>query len=162
MTAINFEIDRQVTQFEQDHQEKNSTNKTTRGWDAVKNQTFLQREKEGSADYRYFPEPDIPPIIFTSDQIEAIRATLPELPNVKIAKYKALNLSDYDASLLAEDQMFSSAFEKALGDQLSADFAKNVANLLNGPIRTHLNETQNTIDLAKINPLYFSKISLAS
>ena len=89
MNAINYEIKRQAEQFEVDHQEKSSKNKTTRGWDAEKNQTFLQREKEGSADYRYFPEPDIPPIIFTKDQIEAIRATLPELPDAKFAKYKA-------------------------------------------------------------------------
>ncbi|MBP9817125.1 Asp-tRNA(Asn)/Glu-tRNA(Gln) amidotransferase subunit GatB [Candidatus Shapirobacteria bacterium] len=158
MTAIQFEIDRQTKQFEEDHITKNSTNKTTRGWDADKQQTFLQREKEGSADYRYFPEPDIPPIVFTKEQIEVIRQSLPELPDVKIAKYKSYGLSDYDANLLSEDSIFSTAYETSLGDKPSPDFAKFVANLLNGAIRTQLNESQATIDINKINPQHFADL----
>jgi aspartyl-tRNA(Asn)/glutamyl-tRNA(Gln) amidotransferase subunit B len=152
LNAINFEINRQVKQFESDHTEKNSTNKTTRGWDADKNQTFLQREKEGSADYRYFPEPDIPPIIFTQPQIEAIRAALPELPEAKIAKYKALSLSDYDANLLAEDSVFSSIFEKVLHGSDNPEFAKFATNLLIGPLKTI------EIEIDKINPAFFQNI----
>lgn len=152
MNAINFEIDRQVKQFETDHIEKNSTNKTTRGWDADKNQTFLQREKEGSADYRYFPEPDIPPIIFNKEQIEAIRATLPELPDQKIAKYQALGLSVYDANLLADDFDFSIIFEKILNNSTNSEFAKFITNLLIGPLKT----IEITID--KIHPEYFKNL----
>ena len=159
MNAINYEIKRQIDQYQSDKITKNSTNKTTRGWDADKNQTFLQREKEGSADYRYFPEPDIPPITFTKEEIEAIRQTLPELPDQKIKKYKEqYGLSDYDANLLSEDSVFSTAFEKALNNSSSSDFAKFVANLLNGIIRTALNETQSEINLEKINPLHFQDI----
>jgi aspartyl-tRNA(Asn)/glutamyl-tRNA(Gln) amidotransferase subunit B len=152
MNAINFEINRQVKQFETDHVEKKSTNKTTRGWDADKNQTFLQREKEGSADYRYFPEPDIPPIIFTQEQIDAIRATLPELPDQKIAKYKTLGLSDYDANLLAEDSIFSSIFEKTLNGSTDPEFAKFITNLLIGPLKTI------ELKLAKISPVFFKNL----
>lgn len=152
LLAIQFEIDRQTKQFTEDHIEKNTTNKTTRGWDADKNQTFLQREKEGSADYRYFPEPDIPPIVFTKDQIAAIRATLPELPDQKIAKYKSLGLSDYDASLLAEDSSFSAIFEKVLNGSTNPDFAKFVTNLLIGPLKTI------EINIEKINPDFFQKL----
>lgn len=152
MNAINYEIKRQSEQFEIDHIEKNSTNKTTRGWDADKNQTFLQREKEGSADYRYFPEPDIPPIVFTPEEIEAIRSTLPELPEQKIAKYKNLKLSDYDASLLAEDSSFSAIFEKVLNNSTDPEFAKFAANLLIGPLKTI------EISVDKINPEYFKKL----
>jgi len=158
MNAIDFEIDRQTKQFEIDHVEKNSTNKTTRGWDAEKNETFLQREKEGSADYRYFPEPDIPPITFTKEQIEAIRKTLPELPEEKIKKYKSYGLSDYDANLLADNSVFSTAFEKALNNSSDSEFAKFVANLLNGSIRSHLNETNTEINLEKINSKHFKDI----
>jgi aspartyl-tRNA(Asn)/glutamyl-tRNA(Gln) amidotransferase subunit B len=158
MNAINFEIKRQIDAYQSDNITKNSTNKTTRGWDADKNQTFLQREKEGSADYRYFPEPDIPPISFTKEQIEAIRATLPELPEAKIAKYKSLGLSDYDANLLAADSVFTSAFEKALDNSTNPEFAKFIANLLNGPIRTNLNETQTEINLDKINPDFYKSL----
>lgn len=152
LNAINFEINRQAKQFETDHIEKNPTNKTTRGWDADKNQTFLQREKEGSADYRYFPEPDIPPIVFTPDQIEAIRATLPELPEAKIAKYKALSLSDYDANLLAEDPAFSSTFEKALNKSSDPEYAKFITNLLIGPFKTI------ELNIDKINPVFFKNL----
>ncbi len=152
MNAINYEITRQSEQFAEDHLEKNSTNKTTRGWDADQNRTFLQREKEGSADYRYFPEPDIPPMIFTKDQIGAIRSTIPELPDQKIVKYKALGLSDYDANLLAENSEFSAIFEKALHNSSEPDFAKFVTNLLIGPLKT--------IDLTldKINPEHFKNL----
>jgi len=152
MTAIQYEIDRQVTQFTEDHVTINSTNKTTRGWDADKNQTFLQREKEGSADYRYFPEPDIPPIIFTKDQIEAIRATLPEMPDQKISKYKSLNLSDYDANILSEDSAFSAIFEKVLNNSTDPEFAKFIANLLIGPLKTI------DIEIDKINPIFFKNL----
>jgi len=158
MNAINYEINRQINQYQSDGISKNSTNKTTRGWDADKNQTFLQREKEGSADYRYFPEPDIPPITFTKKQIEEIRAILPELPEQKINKYKALKLSDYDANLLAEDLVFSTAFEKALNNSSDPEFAKFVANLLNGAIRTNLNEINTQINLEKINAKHFQDI----
>jgi len=158
MNAINFEIKRQIDAYQSDGIAKNSTNKTTRGWDADKNLTFLQREKEGSADYRYFPEPDIPPISFTKEQIAAIRATLPELPEEKIKRYQALKLSDYDATLLADDLVFSTAFEKALDSSTDPDFAKFIANLLNGAIRTALNETQSKIDINKIIPAHFKDI----
>lgn len=158
MNAINFEIKRQIDQYQSDGITKNSTNKTTRGWDADKNQTFLQREKEGSADYRYFPEPDIPPITFSKEKIEEIRKIIPELPDQKIAKYKTLSLSDYDANILAEDSVFSSAFEKALNNSTNPEYAKFVANLLNGAVRTNLNETQSEINIEKINPTYFQEL----
>ncbi len=152
MTAIEYEIDRQTKQFATDHQEKNSTNKTTRGWDADKNQTFLQREKEGSADYRYFPEPDIPPIVFSAKQIEEIKKSLPELPDAKITKYKSLDLSDYDANLLAQNSLFALSFEKAIGSNPSPEFAKFTANLFIGPLKTI------SIDPQKINPDFFKNL----
>lgn len=158
MNAINYEIQRQIDQYQSDKIAKNSTNKTTRGWDSERNETFLQREKEGSADYRYFPEPDIPPITFTKEQIEEIRKTLPELPDQKIARYKSLGLSDYDANLLAEDSIFSTAFEKALNNSVDPEFAKFTANLLNGAIRTFLNESQSEIDVTKINFDFFKSL----
>ncbi len=152
LNAIQFEIDRQTEQFKKDSITKEHGEKTTRGWDAEKSVTFLQREKEGSADYRYFPEPDIPPIVFTQEQIDAIRATLPELPEQKIVKYKALSLSDYDVSLLAEDSAFSAIFEKILGTSTDSDFAKFVTNLLIGPLKT------TDITIEKINPVFFKNL----
>jgi len=159
-TAIQYEIDRQAKQFQEDHVVKSNSakggsasgGKTTRGWDADKSQTFLQREKEGSSDYRYFPEPDIPPFEFNAGYIENIRATLPELPDQKIAKYKSLSLSDYDAKLLADDSVFSSIFEKVLNGSTDPEFAKFITNLLIGPLKTI------ELDIQKINPGFFQNI----
>lgn len=152
LNAINFEIERQVDQYQSDKIEKNSNNKTTRGWDADKNQSFLQREKEGSADYRYFPEPDIPPITFSKEEIEEIRKSLPKLPDAKITDYKQLGLSDYDASILAGTKEFAEIFDKIINSNPSPDFAKFFANLLIGPLRTI------EIDINKINPDHFKKL----
>ena len=154
-TAIDFEINRQTAAFEETKEVKSSTNKTTRGWDADKNQTFLQREKEGSSDYRYFPEPDIPHIEFTDAEIAKIKSEIPELPDQKIAKYKALNLSDYDASQIAENKEFADIYENAISLSSSPDFAKFVANLFLGAIKTHLNENGEELDQSKINPQFF-------
>lgn len=152
MMAIQFEIDRQIEQFKLDGITKATGQKSTRGWDADKQQTFSQRDKEGSADYRYFPEPDIPPIIFSPSEIEAIRATLPEMPDAKISKYRQLGLSDYDASLLSEDIDFSAIFEKIISDSTDQNYAKFVTNLLIGPLKTI------ELDISKINPVYFKSL----
>ncbi len=158
-TAIQYEIDRQTEEFQKTHEVKSKTNKTTRGWDAVKNQTFLQREKEGSSDYRYFPEPDIPQITFTAEQIEDIGKTIPELPDQKFTRYQTdFGLNDYDANLLSQDLYFSQCFEKAISLNSSKDMAKFVANLFLGSIKTYLNESQEEINIDKINPEFFKNL----
>jgi len=158
-TAIQYEIDRQSEEFKKTKEVKSKSNKTTRGWDAIKNQTFLQREKEGSSDYRYFPEPDIPQIIFTDQQIEEIKKTIPELPDEKIARYqKDYKLNDYDANLLAQDINFAKSFEKAIDKENSSDFIKFVANLFIGSIKTYLNESQQKLEINKIKHQYFKNL----
>ena len=162
LNAIQYEIDRQTENFIETQEVKTSAsggNKTTRGWDATKNKTFLQREKEGSADYRYFPEPDIPPIIFSDEEITKIRKSLPELPEQKLARYKtSFGLNDYDSNLLSQDFNFSVCFEKAINLNTTKDMAKFVANIFLGIFKTHLNETQQDLDLQKINPQYFKNL----
>jgi len=161
--AIQYEIDRQSEEFKKTKKTKSKTNKTTRGWDADKNRTFLQREKEGSSDYRYFPEPDIPEIIFTNQQIEEIKKTIPELPDQKIIRYQQeYKLSGYDSDLLTQDINFAKSFEKAISKEKSPDFIKFVANLFIGPIKTYLNESQQQLDINKINHQYFKDLFDAS
>jgi aspartyl-tRNA(Asn)/glutamyl-tRNA(Gln) amidotransferase subunit B len=162
-SAIQFEIDRQTKDFQKTREVKSSTNKTTRGWDAVKNQTFLQREKEGSADYRYFPEPDIPPIVFTDQEISKIRESLPELPEQKFARYQSdFGLNEYDANLLSQEVSFANAYEVTLqgliGKSEFKEYAKFVANLFIGPIKQYLNENQIEYDISKIPGEYFSNL----
>jgi aspartyl-tRNA(Asn)/glutamyl-tRNA(Gln) amidotransferase subunit B len=125
--AINYEIQRQVAEFARTYVEKQVGNKTTRGWDENKQRTFLQRGKEEAADYRYFPEPDIPPLRFTPEQIEAIRETLPELPEVKKRRWqKEYGLSEYQAEiLLARAEEFEEKIKKFGGVE-----PKGVANAL--------------------------------
>jgi len=161
--AINYEIKRQTKEFEKTHEEKSATNKTTRGWDMDKQKTFLQREKEGSADYRYFPEPDIPPLVIDKDYIEKIKKELPELPDEKIAHYqKDFDLSSYDTALLTQDFDFAEAFEKAIGLEPSTKLAKFIANLFLGPLKKHLKEKQESIDLKKISSVHFSYLFTAT
>jgi aspartyl-tRNA(Asn)/glutamyl-tRNA(Gln) amidotransferase subunit B len=155
-TAIDFEINRQTEEFKKTKEEKSKTNKTTRGWDADKNQTFLQREKEGSSDYRYFPEPDIPHIEFSDAEIDEIRKTIPELPDQKISRYKSeLGLNDYDANQIAENKEFADIYENAISLSSSPDFAKFTANLFLGAIKTYLNENNENLNSSKINPQFF-------
>jgi aspartyl-tRNA(Asn)/glutamyl-tRNA(Gln) amidotransferase subunit B len=155
LNAINYEIDRQSQNPEFGGQ------KTTRGWDADKGETFLQREKEGSADYRYFPEPDIPPFEFSSEYIAKIRASLPELPDQKIHRYQQqYGLSLYDSQLIAANSDYAIDFDSILEFIKNKPidipkFAKFTANLFNGPIKTYLNQTQKNISELRLGPKYF-------
>jgi aspartyl-tRNA(Asn)/glutamyl-tRNA(Gln) amidotransferase subunit B len=115
--AIDYEIQRQLEEFEKTGQEKQSGNKTTRGWDEVKQKTFLQRAKEEAADYRYFPEPDIPPLVWTKKQIEdlKIKVLKLELPDQKKERFiRDYNLSEYNAEVLVADRWKSAYFEEAV------------------------------------------------
>lgn len=102
--AVEYEIKRQLEEFEKTGLEKQAGNKTTRGWDEKNQQTVLQREKEEAADYRYFPEPDIPPIRLSENQIKEIKAKIPKLPEEKIVSLKKMGLSDYQAELLSKSE----------------------------------------------------------
>ncbi|MDH5532846.1 MAG: Asp-tRNA(Asn)/Glu-tRNA(Gln) amidotransferase subunit GatB [Candidatus Pacebacteria bacterium] len=82
--AIEFEMERQEEILE----EGNIPKQETRGWDAKKSVTFSQRTKEDAEDYRYFPDPDLPPIRFTTEQIEKIRKDIPKLPHVLVKEWK--------------------------------------------------------------------------
>lgn len=108
--AIAHEIERQSKLIE----EGGKVVQETRGWDETKGQTFHQRFKEGSADYRYFPEPDLPKLViseipeFSSD---ALRATLPELPWERRARYSAFGLKAGDVAFLIETKARSAFFD---------------------------------------------------
>ncbi len=155
--AIEYEIKRQLLEWQKSGITKTKTNKTTRGWDADKLQTFLQREKEGSADYRYFPEPDIPPLEFTDEQITKIKQSIPELPDAKKQRYiKDFGLSEYDATVISEDKYFSDIYESVLNEGINLlledrkEYAKFIANIFLGPIKSYLNETQTVLNLEKV------------
>jgi aspartyl-tRNA(Asn)/glutamyl-tRNA(Gln) amidotransferase subunit B len=115
----------------------------TRLYDANKNETRSMRSKEVANDYRYFPEPDLLPIVITEQYIEDIRATLPELPDAKALRFQRdYGLSEYDAMVLSADRDTAHFFEsvaKAGGD------AKLAANWVMVDLQAVLNKTEQTI-----------------
>ncbi|MGO9181277.1 MAG: Asp-tRNA(Asn)/Glu-tRNA(Gln) amidotransferase subunit GatB [Candidatus Limnocylindrales bacterium] len=110
----------------------------TRGWDDVRNETYTMRVKEDSDDYRYFPEPDLPPLRTDPAWLQTIRSSLPELPSARRARYvSALGLSPYDAGVIVADVAASALFEDALlaaGSQSAAAWPvpKALANWVTG------------------------------
>jgi aspartyl-tRNA(Asn)/glutamyl-tRNA(Gln) amidotransferase subunit B len=110
--ALESEIARQIAIYEKDSQAQ--IVKGTYRFDLEKKQTVLMRMKEEADDYRYFPEPDIPPLVLKQEYIDKIRAHLPELPGQRHKRYKEkLGLSDYAADLLINDKPLCFYFEEA-------------------------------------------------
>lgn len=122
----------------------------TRGWHDAKRITFSQRSKEEAEDYRYFPEPDLPPLHISAEWIAAIRATLPELPDAKIARYqKELDLSAYDARVLAEERAVAEWFDAAVR---AFPDPKMVANWVINNLFALMNEHGEGIETIRVTP----------
>jgi aspartyl-tRNA(Asn)/glutamyl-tRNA(Gln) amidotransferase subunit B len=126
--AIAFEIERQAVALDGGE----VLTQDTRGWDDGRQATYVMRSKEDSHDYRYFPEPDLPPLRVAPAWLDALRARLPELPATRRARYRDdLGLSAYDADVLVADPAMSAAFEaiRRAGPDLPA---KELANFVTG------------------------------
>jgi len=110
--AIGYEIERQKKLWEEG---KVQNENITVGYDDTKGMTYFMRNKEGSDEYRYFPEPDLPPIILEDEFIAKLKASLPELPDLKYAKYiKDYGLSEAEALFLIEDRDLSFYYDKVV------------------------------------------------
>ena len=122
----------------------------TRRYDEATKETVSMRSKEGSEDYRYFPEPDIPPLDVSDDWINEIKSEMPEMPGERHERYtKDLGLSDYDAMVLTQTKEMSDFFDaavKAGGD------AKRVANYLMNDVNSYLNDEQVDLPDTKLTP----------
>jgi aspartyl-tRNA(Asn)/glutamyl-tRNA(Gln) amidotransferase subunit B len=142
--AIQYEIPRQIAEREAGR----SIPQSTRGWDDEKGVTILQRVKEGSADYRYFPEPDIPPLQITDAVVVEQRAMLPELPDARRARFvSAYGLTDYDAEVLTDIRSDSDYFEAAVAAaQARGVSPKEVANWVTGELFRLMKESGETLD----------------
>jgi len=108
--AIEAEINRQTQLIESGE----GVQQATRRYDDVAKTTVLMRKKEGSVDYKYFPEPNIPPIRLAKEWIDGIIATLPELPEQRYARYLTIGLSDYDANVLTQNKDLSDFYDQVL------------------------------------------------
>jgi aspartyl-tRNA(Asn)/glutamyl-tRNA(Gln) amidotransferase subunit B len=101
--ALKFEADRQFSQWKEDGKTIKDAPKTTRGWDDVEEKTKPQREKETAADYRYFPEPDLVPVVVDEAWLDRVRASIGELPAQRRERFETeYGLSPYDANVLVE------------------------------------------------------------
>jgi aspartyl-tRNA(Asn)/glutamyl-tRNA(Gln) amidotransferase subunit B len=132
--AIEFEIARQIEMIENGEE----IFQETRSYDAVNNVTFSLRSKEAANDYRYFPEPDLQPIVVSQEAILDVKSQLPPLPYQLIQKYtKEFGLSDYDAGVLTDEKEIALYFEDLTG------FVKNkksATNWMIGPVKSYLNQ----------------------
>jgi aspartyl-tRNA(Asn)/glutamyl-tRNA(Gln) amidotransferase subunit B len=107
----------------------------TRGWDEKTGTTFSLRSKETAQDYRYFPEPDLPPVILDEVFVARARAELPELPRVKRERFVAeLGLSPYAAQVLTQHPRIAAFFEEAATLHLDAAHAGRVANFIQSEV----------------------------
>ena len=122
----------------------------TRRWDDELEESFSMRSKEDAHDYRYFPEPDLLPIVLTEEYIENIKNNLPELPDKKFERYTTeCKLPEYDAKLLTASRDLSEYFDKTVGFGATP---KAVSNWILGDISKVLNEESITINELKLTP----------
>ncbi|MFM2380147.1 MAG: hypothetical protein RLZZ143_2728 [Cyanobacteriota bacterium] len=134
--AIEYEIDRQIEAI------KNGELivQETRLWEEATQRTISMRKKEGSSDYRYFPEPDLPPLEVSPEQLKAWAEELPELPARKRLRYEEeFGLSPYDARVLTDDRTVAEYFETAV---IAGANAKLVANWISQDIAAYLNNNK--------------------
>lgn len=132
--AIEFEIYRQIELIESG----GTVVQQTRLWDTSKMQTRVMRSKEEAHDYRYFPEPDLPPIIVTSEMLEEIKAELPELADVRQKRFvEEYGMSEVDAVTLTENRYLADFFEEVAD---AAGNAKAASNLVLSEVLRVLNE----------------------
>jgi aspartyl-tRNA(Asn)/glutamyl-tRNA(Gln) amidotransferase subunit B len=151
--SVAYEIERQITVL----QSGESVAQQTVGWDERLGETVVQRTKEGEDDYRYFPEPDLPPLVITPDWIESIQAALPELPGAKLHRLsQEYQLGEYDAGVLVAEQSVADYFEQVvtiLNGQPSSEISpKMVANWISGELFGLLNQYNLSIERTRVTP----------
>ena len=150
--AINYEIERQAEVLDKDEKVKQET----RGWDENKGITFSQREKEESHDYRYFPEPDLPPL-----QLSAFgfQLSVPELPEQKRERFKKeYGLKDETAEIFIRDKKFSDYFEEAISELKNKNLIQLAVNYLTSDLQNLMKEKMLTFDELLVSPENFAEL----
>ena len=144
--AIGHEFERQISIIENGgHIDQNTLN-----FNADTGETSVLRSKEMANDYRYFPEPDLAPIVLNRQYLDKVKNSMPALPNELYNKYTAaLGLSDYDAGVITADKDFALYFEALIK---STDNYKAAANWLMGPVKSFLNDSGEAINNISLTP----------
>lgn len=152
MKAIEFEFKRQIDIIEQG----GVIDQETRTFNAGDGSTSLMRSKENANDYRYFPEPDLPIIYISDEEIESIRKSMPKLSKELFNEYvNDLKLSEYDANILSEDRDFSNYFNELI--TFTTNY-KAATNFMIGPVKSYLNEKAVDITDFPLKPETISKL----
>ncbi|MBD1839638.1 Asp-tRNA(Asn)/Glu-tRNA(Gln) amidotransferase subunit GatB [Coleofasciculus sp. FACHB-64] len=150
--AIEYEIDRQIEAI----QSGERIIQETRLWEEGSQRTVSMRKKEGSSDYRYFPEPDLTPIQVSAEQLSKWKSELPELPAQKRHRYESeLGLSAYDARVLTDDRSVSEYFEAAVSAKANP---KQAANWVMGDISAYLNTAKLNIAEIALKPQILAEL----
>ncbi|MBE6596778.1 MAG: Asp-tRNA(Asn)/Glu-tRNA(Gln) amidotransferase subunit GatB [Ruminococcaceae bacterium] len=144
--AIEYETARHIDALENGTEE---LRQETRRWDDIKGKSYAMRSKETAGDYRYFPDPNVMPVVIDDTWFESIKSSLPEFPEVKRARYaEEYGLSEYDAEQLTKSIALCECFEDAFSVCKSA---KDAANWMISEVMSILNARQMTYDMLKLN-----------
>ena len=144
--AIEYETARHIDAIENGTEE---LRQETRRWDDIKGKSYSMRTKETAGDYRYFPDPNVMPVVIDDEWFNGIKASLPELPEVKFSRYmEEFGLSDYDAERLTQSIALCECFEDAYS---VCKNAKDAANWMISEVMRVLNAKQMTYDMLDIN-----------
>ncbi|MBC8161818.1 MAG: Asp-tRNA(Asn)/Glu-tRNA(Gln) amidotransferase subunit GatB [Roseiflexaceae bacterium] len=156
--ALIYEVERQIKELDAG----NSIPQSTRGWSEAESRTKLQRIKESSDDYRYFPEPDIPPLALTANWVAERQTELPELPDARKTRFVAqYGISAYEAETLADLRIDADYFERAVAAAAASGATpRDVANWISGELFRLLKDTSE--DLAAVEqrfpPTYIGQV----
>jgi aspartyl-tRNA(Asn)/glutamyl-tRNA(Gln) amidotransferase subunit B len=143
--SIAYEIERQSKILS----EGGTVEQETLGWSEARGATYSQRSKEDAHDYRYFPEPDLPPLVVANDWVSRVTTELPELPQAKYIRFMSkYGLNSYNALRLTQDREVANYFEKAA--ELAP--AQNAANWMLGDLFSLMNQTETSFSKLKIQP----------
>lgn len=153
LRAVEYEINRQAAILDAG----GKIEQETMGWDDLHNVTVTQRGKEEAHDYRYFPEPDLPPLELKPEWVDAIRRRLPELPDAKRQRFMSdFGLSAYDAGLLVVERDIATYFEQCVNNRPQR--AKVIANWIVGEMFRLMNESGQEIGQVKITPAALNEL----
>lgn len=153
--ALDYEIDRQIRVLEAGE----TIPQQTRGWDEVSGETVMQRVKEYADDYRYFPEPDLPPLSISIDRIEQARANLAELPDARRERFvEQYALPVYDAALLTGSRETADYYEEVVSSLSDGAPPKLAANWIIGDLFRLLKGTSLSPSDTKVSPALMAEL----
>ena len=145
--AIDFEIRWQIEQIEDGH----AIQQATVLFNPDTGETRAMRTKEDSADYRYFPDPDLPPLVIAPQWIEEVKAQMPELPRAMAERFvRELGLPEYDATTLTQSKAMAAYFEAAVAGA-GADKAKLVSNWVMGELSRRVNQGEGSFETPAVS-----------